>query len=201
MGSAAPGQTPVMATIESGPPATDGAPGPAEDAVARLEGAEALTSVADALGAAADIVAPAGPVRDAARGRWLGHPVHPMLTDLPIGFWTSAFVLDLVPTSRTRRAADGLVALGIAAAVPTAVAGLAEMTTLDDEPTRRVAAAHAVGNAVGTVLYTGSLVARLRGRRIRGVALSWAAAGALTVGGYLGGHLAYRRAAGVSPAP
>jgi uncharacterized membrane protein len=191
-----------MSTTENRPTSTERTPsGVAEDAIRRLEGADALTPVADALGRAADVVLPDGPVLDAARGRWLGHPVHPMLTDLPIGFWTSAFVLDLLPTSRTHGAADALVALGIVAAVPTAVAGLAELTALDDPATRRVAAAHAVGNAVGTLVYTGSLVARRRGRRIRGLALSWAAAGALTVGGHLGGHLAYRRAAGVSPAP
>jgi uncharacterized membrane protein len=102
---------------------------------------------------------------------------------------------------RTTGAADALVALGLVSAVPTALTGLAELTGLDDDRTRRVAAAHAVGNAVGTALYGWSLIARRRGHRVRGVAVSWLAAGALTVGGYLGGHLAYRRAAGVSPAP
>jgi uncharacterized membrane protein len=190
-----------MRTIENRPTPAGRTPAVVEDPLTRVERAEALTPVVDALDRAADVAVPDGPVRDAARGRWLGHPVHPMLTDLPIGFWTSAFVLDLVPTSRTRGAADGLVALGLVAAVPTALAGLAELTALDDQASRRVAAAHAIGNAVGTVLYAGSLVARRRGRRGRGVVLSWIAAGALTVGGHLGGHLAYRRGAGVSAAP
>jgi uncharacterized membrane protein len=165
----------------------------------RLEGTESLSPVATALGQVADAVVPEGEVRDAARGRWLGHPVHPMLTDLPIGFWTSAFVLDLVPPRSAGAAADILVALGLVTAVPTVLAGLAELTALDDEPTRRAAAAHALGNAAGSVLYACSLVARRRGHRARGVVLGWGAAGALTFGGYLGGHLTYRRAAGVSP--
>ena len=169
----------------------------ADQLTGRLEGSPALTSVAAALSRAADAVVPSGPVRDLARGRWLGHPVHPMLTDLPIGFWTSAFVLDVVPGKRTRRAADALVGLGVLSALPTAAAGLAELTDLRDERTTRVAAAHAVGNAVGTALYASSLWARIRGHRGRGLALSLVGAGLMSISGYLGGHLSYRRAAGV----
>ena len=81
--------------------------------------------------------------------------------------------------------------------MPTAAAGLAELTDLRDECTTRVAAAHAVGNAAGTALYASSWWARRRGRRGRGLALSLAAAGLMSIAGYLGGHLTYRRAAGV----
>jgi uncharacterized membrane protein len=190
-----------MRTIEDSP-ADDAAQANAADAaVERLEGTAELSEVANALARVAEAAVPPGTLRDAARGSWLGHPVHPMLTDLPIGFWTSAFVLDLLPVRRTSAAADALVALGLVSAVPTALTGLAELTRLDDEPTRRVAAAHAIGNAAGTVLYACSLAARRRGHRVRGVAVSWLGAAALTAGGYLGGHLAYRRAAGVSLAP
>ncbi len=181
---------------------------PVEDRVAdaanrtagRIEGLQALSWVAGALRRVAGSVVPAGPVRDAARGRWLGHPVHPMLTDLPIGFWASAVVLDLVPDERVRPAADALVGLGLLSALPTALAGLAELTALRDERTARVAAAHALGNAVGTLVYGGSWWARRRGHRGRGVALSLVGAGALSFGGYLGGHLSYRRGAGVDVA-
>jgi uncharacterized membrane protein len=177
----------------------------ADQLTGRIEASPLLTTVAAALSRAADVVVPAGPVRDVARGRWLGHPVHPMLTDLPIGFWTSAFVLDAIPGKRTRPAADALVGLGVLSALPTAAAGLAELTALRDERTARVAAAHALGNAVGTTLYASSWWARRRGRRGRGLALSLVAAGLMSIAGYLGGHLTYRRAAGVDiagePAP
>jgi uncharacterized membrane protein len=169
----------------------------ADQATGRIEGSEGLSSVGAALRRVADAVVPTGPVRDAARGRWLGHPVHPMLTDLPIGFWTSGFVLDVVPSERVRPAADTLVGVGVLSAVPTAVAGLAELTSLRDERTVRVAAAHALGNAAGTVLYAWSWWERRRGHRGRGVALSLVGAAALSFGGYLGGHLSYRRGAGV----
>ena len=53
------------------------------------------------------------PTKDALSGTWLGHPLHPLLTDLPIGFWTSAFTLDLLGGKSTRRAATQLVAWGV----------------------------------------------------------------------------------------
>lgn len=189
-----------MPTVESSTQNPSTTSSAVEDAVQRIEAVEALSPAADALGRAADALVPVGPVRDVARGSWLGHPAHPLLTDLPIGFWTSAMVLDVVPVRGTSAAADLLVALGLVTAVPTALAGLAELTALDDEASRRATAAHAGVNAVGTALYACSLLARRRGHRVRGVLTSMVAAGALTVGGYLGGHLAYGRVAGVSPA-
>ncbi|MET0149169.1 MAG: hypothetical protein ABW310_08475, partial [Acidimicrobiales bacterium] len=84
-----------------------------------LESMAELDGAVDALRALVDDALPPGDVRDALQGEWLGHPVHPVLTDLAIGFWTSAFVLDLVPVKRLRAAADVFVALGLAAAVPT----------------------------------------------------------------------------------
>jgi hypothetical protein len=54
-----------------------------------------------------------------------------------------------------------------------------------------VAAVHLAANAAATVAYTGSLLARLRGRRGKGIALGMLGAGLATVGGLLGGHLAF----------
>ena len=71
---------------------------------------------------------------------WLGHPLHPLLTDLPIGFWTSAFVLDLVGGPGSRDASRQLVAWGVVSAVPTAAAGLADWPGLD-----RAGPAHRAG--------------------------------------------------------
>ena len=57
--------------------------------------------------------------RDILHGTWLGHAVHPVLTDVVIGFWTSANVLDLVGGTTSRTAARRLVGLGVLSAVPT----------------------------------------------------------------------------------
>lgn len=171
----------------------------------RIDQAEELDRVADPVHRAVRQALPAGVVKDALHGVWLGHPLHPVLTDLPIGFWTSAFVLDLVPLRRFRPAADAMVALGVATALPTAASGWADWSDLD-RPARRTGIVHAAANVAAILLYTGSLVARLRGRRTRGIALGMAGATAATAGAYLGGHLTFRRGAGVdhthgAPAP
>lgn len=126
-------------------------------------------------------------------GDWLGHPLHPLLTDLPIGFWTTSFVLDLLGGRRTRRTSTAMVGLGVVTAVPTLAAGVVEWSKLP-EAKRRVGAVHAFANLAGTFLYLWSFFARVRGRRGRGVALGLLGATAMTVGGFLGGHLTFGEA-------
>jgi uncharacterized membrane protein len=128
-------------------------------------------------------------LRDALSGDWLGHPLHPALTDLPIGFWTSASLLDLAGR-RARRAATVMVGLGVATAAPTAAAGLVDWGSLDPKK-QRVAVVHAGANLVATGLYAASFMKRLGGRRGAGVALALAGMAVATAGGYLGGHLAF----------
>jgi uncharacterized membrane protein len=127
--------------------------------------------------------------RDLLRGTWLGHPLHPVLTDLPIGLWTSAVTLDLVGGPAARPAATRLVGLGLLAAAPTAWSGWADWTALE-QPQQRVGVVHATTNALAVVLFASSWLARRRGDPRRGRALGLAASSALGVGGYLGGHLA-----------
>jgi nitrite reductase/ring-hydroxylating ferredoxin subunit/uncharacterized membrane protein len=165
--------------------------------VDRLESAPVLDRLAGRLRTVVSAALPPGPVKDALHGVGLGHPLHPVLTDLPIGFWTSAWVLDLVGGRRARPAADALVGLGVVAALPTAAAGLADWSELF-EPEQRTGTAHSLATATATVLYGASYLARRRGRRGGGIALGMAGAAAATVGGFLGGHLVYRRAAGVN---
>jgi uncharacterized membrane protein len=131
--------------------------------------------------------------RDLLQGTWLGHALHPLLTDLPIGFWTSANTLDLIGGRPARPAAELLTALGVVTAVPTAITGLAEYAALETDRDRRTANVHAVGNAVAVWCYAGSWVARRRGRWATGVALGLAGASVASVAGYLGGHLAAGR--------
>jgi nitrite reductase/ring-hydroxylating ferredoxin subunit/uncharacterized membrane protein len=139
------------------------------------------------------------PLKDALSGTWLGHPLHPMLTDLPIGFWTSAFTLDLVGGRSTRRAATQLVAWGVVCAVPTAVSGAADWGDTTGAA-RRVGLVHAAANTTALACYAASWWARVRGRHARGVALGLVGATAATVGGYLGGHLLQSLGVGVDRA-
>ena len=167
-----------------------------EKAMKRLEEAEVLDQPAEA------VVAVVGPatrprlVKNALSGTWLGHRFHPLMVPLPIGFWTGALLFDLVATRRARWAADVLVGAGIAAAVPTAAAGLSDWSDAEPEG-RRVGLVHASLNTLALVCYSASLAARLLGRRKAGVGLGLAGATAISAGGYLGGHLAYVQAVGV----
>jgi nitrite reductase/ring-hydroxylating ferredoxin subunit/uncharacterized membrane protein len=161
-----------------------------------VERTERLDPPAAALRDVINRVIEPGVMKDALSGTWLGHPLHPMLTDLPIGFWTNAFFFDLWPTKSARRAADVMVALGVMAAIPAALSGASDFADTDEEE-RRVGVVHAAANVTATLLYTASLFARLRGRRKRGVALAMAGATAATVGGYLGGHLVSALGVGV----
>jgi uncharacterized membrane protein len=133
-------------------------------------------------------------------GAWLGHPLHPVLTDVVVGTWTSAFLLDLIPTRATRKAADRLIGAGCLAALPTAAAGLTDWLGLGGEE-RRIGLVHGGGNVVALLLQTRSWVSRKRGRRARGWLLSAAAMGIATGTAYLGGHLTYSRGVGVGGPP
>jgi nitrite reductase/ring-hydroxylating ferredoxin subunit/uncharacterized membrane protein len=141
-----------------------------------------------------------GAVKNALSGTYLGHPLHPLLTDVPIGTWTSALLLDLFGGSESDEAAERLVAAGILAALPTAISGYSDWadTTMSNPRARRVGIVHAASNVTALALYSASFLARRRGRRGRGKALALAGAGALGAGGYLGGHLSYAEGVGVA---
>lgn len=153
-----------------------------------LDAAEQLDTVAEPLARA--VGALPEPARRALAGDWLGHPLHPMLTDLPIGFWTSAWVLDIVGGRRAARVATAMVGLGVASALPTAAAGLVDWSDLSLEK-KRAGVVHATANIAATAFYALSFAARVRGQRFRGIALGMAGATAATAGGYLGGHLVF----------
>jgi len=138
-----------------------------------------------------------GAVKDALHGVWLGHPLHPALAQVPLGAWMSAGLLDALPGNR--KEASLLIATGIAAAVPTAMAGAADWS--ESEPgQQRVGALHAVMNSAALALYAGSLLARARGSHGLGRALAYAGLGLAGSSAGIGGHLAFHQATGASHA-
>ncbi|QXJ23180.1 Rieske 2Fe-2S domain-containing protein [Actinomadura graeca] len=167
------------------------------DATEGLEQARALDRAIRPISAAVRRTLRPGPVKDVLHGVPFGHPAHPPLTDVPMGCWISAAVLDLVPG--TRRAAQVLVGAGLAAAVPAVLTGIADWSALHREQ-QRVGLVHAAGTATASMLYSASLLARHRGRDGAGRTLGFAGLTALMAGGYLGGHLAFRQAAGANHA-
>jgi nitrite reductase/ring-hydroxylating ferredoxin subunit/uncharacterized membrane protein len=155
----------------------------------------ALEKVAEPLAKLAEALGP-GTAKDALSGTWLGHPLHPVLTDVPVGAWTCSMVLDLVGGESAAGASRTLVGVGVLAAVPTAVSGWSDWADTDGED-RRIGIAHAVGNVAAATLYALSWVARRRGHRGRGILLGLLGGGVASATAYLGGHLVYGRGIGV----
>src|SRR5687768_8405002 len=121
--------------------------------VHRVEDADALDRVAKPITSGVGRLVRPRPVRNLLSGTWLGHPLHPMLTDLPIGAWSMAALLDALDA----RSADVLVGAGIAAAVPTAAAGLNDWSDTYGEEAR-IGLAHAAANSTALSLQVASLV-------------------------------------------
>jgi nitrite reductase/ring-hydroxylating ferredoxin subunit/uncharacterized membrane protein len=126
------------------------------------------------------------PIRDLLDGVWLGNPLHPALTDVPIGAWTAAFALDLVGSE----AADGALSVGILGALPAALTGLNDWSHLKDDA-RRIGTVHALLNTAGLSLNVLSLAARRGGHRGLGRMLSGVAYASTLVSAHLGGHLSF----------
>jgi nitrite reductase/ring-hydroxylating ferredoxin subunit/uncharacterized membrane protein len=144
---------------------------------------------------------PAGQeIANALHGRWLGHPLHPVLTDIPIGSWTAAAVLDALEQVTGNRAlgrgADAAIGLGIIGALGAAITGLTDWRHTDGRA-RRLGLAHGLLNTGALALYTTSMILRqFQARRAgRGVAaLGYVVA---NTAAYLGGHLVFGEQIGV----
>lgn len=165
--------------------------------VARIGAVDGIDRVGDPVASAVKSAIGPGAAKDTLSGVPIGHPLHPALTDVVIGAWTSATLLDLLGGRASRPGADRLVSVGIAAAVPTALSGATDWAdTIGAE--RRVGAVHAAANSAALACFVASRAARARGRRRTGVALSLVGAGVMTAGGVLGGHLSFSLGVGVN---
>jgi nitrite reductase/ring-hydroxylating ferredoxin subunit/uncharacterized membrane protein len=170
---------------------------PVRELPIQLEQIDAFDQVADVVAKAVERAAPEGsPLNEVLSGTDAGHPLHPPLTDVVIGAWTSAVALDWLGGERGAEAADWLVGLGVLSAFPTAAAGLNDWATLGG-PTRRLGFVHGTTNVIATGLFGASWVERRAGRRMVGRLLALAGYVTVGVGGFLGGHLSFRRGAGV----
>jgi nitrite reductase/ring-hydroxylating ferredoxin subunit/uncharacterized membrane protein len=145
------------------------------------------------------LAAGGSPLRSALSGTWLGHPLHPLLTDIPIGAWTVTFALDTLTAigqPSNERGADAALAIGIAGAAGAAASGWADWSDTADEP-KRLGLVHAMLNGGATALYVGSFAARRAGRRGIGIALAMAGYSLVSFAGYLGGELTFGMQLGV----
>jgi len=181
----------------SSPPARSGIDLPFLRATTELEQDGRLDAVASALARPARVVG--GPdARRVLGGEWLGHALHPFLTDLPLGCWISAGLLDLLSGRRARTSAQRLVGLGILFALPAATTGLSDWSAESTPEVKRVGALHAALNGAALASYVWSWSLRRRGHHALGVASSLVGAGTVMVSGYLGGHMTLKQGVGVS---
>lgn len=170
-------------------------PNPLVDATRRLEDATVLDHVVRPLAPKIRTIFGSGSRGEVLRGEWLGHALHPLLTDVVMGTWTSATILDLVGGRGSRTAARRLVATGLLAAGPTAWTGWAEWSEAGSRE-QRVGLVHALTNGVAIGTYAASWNARRKGRHLKGAGLALVGASVSGVGAYLGGHLAIARKVG-----
>jgi nitrite reductase/ring-hydroxylating ferredoxin subunit len=161
---------------------------PASDAVQ-----QAVSGVFEAAG-------PAGQVtKDTLHGVWLGHALHPALTDVPLGAWTVVLALDLLEASGRHDLAPGAdmaLTVGLVGAVGSALTGVTDWSAING-PARRIGFIHGLLNLGVTTLYAGSLLCRRRGDRAGGRQLALLGYAGSLVSAYLGGHLVYEQRIGV----
>jgi nitrite reductase/ring-hydroxylating ferredoxin subunit/uncharacterized membrane protein len=150
---------------------------------------------------------PAGnEAKNALHGVWLGHPLHPVFTDVPIGAWTAALALDCVEDSDPgmRRAATFALGVGLLGALGSAITGLTDWSETDGQ-SRRTGLVHGLLNIAATSLVATAYLQRRSDSQASGRACAWTGYGIAVASAYLGGDLVYGQRTGVThadqPAP
>ncbi|HSO27894.1 MAG TPA: DUF2231 domain-containing protein [Anaerolineales bacterium] len=141
---------------------------------------------------------------DLLHGTWLGHPLHPVLTDVTIGAWVLSFAMDLLSLGTKDKeledSADRLLLIGNAAAIPTALAGMTDFATIPQN-SAAVGGAHGLLNMVGFGLNVLNSLSRKSGNRGLGLFLSGMTSSLLMISAYLGGELSYKYKVGTNHIP
>jgi nitrite reductase/ring-hydroxylating ferredoxin subunit len=173
-------------------------PTPLEPVLDLVEGAAALDQPGKAIGKLVRKALAPPKLKETLSGTWLGHALHPLLTDVVVGSFMSATLLDLLGGDDDGRASRRLIGVGIAAYPVTALTGVNDWadTEAADDGVRRTGLIHAVTNAAALSLYVSSLAARRKGAHGRGRLLGVGGATVLAAGGYLGGHLSFAKGVG-----
>jgi nitrite reductase/ring-hydroxylating ferredoxin subunit/uncharacterized membrane protein len=134
------------------------------------------------------------PARNVLDGVWFEAPLHPALTDLPVGAWTATLVFDGLDIAtgkeQVRHAADASLALGTAGALGAAATGLSDWRYLSGG-SRRAGVLHGLLNTIGLVLSVVSLILRATGRRNAGRLTFLAGFSVSGMAAHVGGELSY----------
>ena len=134
-------------------------------------------------------------------GRWLGHPIHPILVHIPVGAWTAAAIMDLFCRHWSAwYAADWAILIGLIVAIPAWISGLNDWLAYDSMPVRRIGFAHMSLSSLAFVLYAISSMFRAGNHVILGLFMGYLGFATLLLTGYLGGTMVYQMRVGVNRA-
>ena len=169
-----------------------------------MDGDSIAQPLSRAVRGAYELAGPGGRrAKNAAHGVWLGHPLHPVFTDLPLGAWTTGLVLDAVAAASNdkamSRAGDVAIAVGLAGAAAAAITGLTDWSETDGR-SRRTGLVHGLLNIAATTLYATALLMRTRGARASGQSCALAGYGIAIGAAWFGGDLVYDQRVGVTHA-
>lgn len=167
------------------------------DLVRPLERWDVLDPAADWLAGRVNRLVGGRTAKTLLSGTWLGHSLHPMLTDVPIGAYTAAAIIDVLGGDGAGDTVDALVAIGLVSVAPTALTGLSDWADTVG-PERRLGLIHALANAGSSTLFLAGLVSRRGGNRRLGRACTLAGLAVVGAAGYIGGHLVFARGIGVN---
>jgi nitrite reductase/ring-hydroxylating ferredoxin subunit/uncharacterized membrane protein len=181
------------------------------NALTRMTDQPALDRIAEPLSKGIrQVYESAGPAgneaKNALHGVWLGHPLHPVFTDVPIGAWTTALALDCVEDDDPgmRRAATFALGVGLLGALGSAITGLTDWSETDGQ-SRRTGLVHGLLNIAATSLVATAYLQRRGDSHASGRACAWTGYGIAVASAYLGGDLVYGQRIGVThadqPAP
>ena len=180
----------------------------AANALSKLVDQPALDAVAEPLSQAVRSAYQAGGeagqrAKNMMHGVWLGHPLHPVCTDIPLGAWTTGLVLDVVAAANRdramERAADVAIAVGLAGAAAAAVTGLTDWSETSGR-SRRTGLVHGLLNIAATTLYASAYLLRKNGSRASGRTCALAGYGIAIGAAWFGGDLVYGQRIGFTHA-
>ena len=147
----------------------------------------------------------AGPIgqqaKNAVHGVWLGHPLHPVFTDVPVGAWTTALAIDCAANGDPgmRKAATFAMGVGLLGALGAAITGLTDWSETDGQ-SRRTGLIHGLLNITATSLMAAAYLQRRGDSDASGRACAWTGFGIAVASAYLGGDLVYGQRVGVTHA-
>jgi nitrite reductase/ring-hydroxylating ferredoxin subunit/uncharacterized membrane protein len=176
------------------------------NALMRVADSPAIDRLAEPLSKAVrgayEAAGPAGKqLKDAAHGVWLGHPLHPVFTDLPLGAWTTALALDCASNKDPgmQRAATFAMGVGLTGALGAAVTGLTDWSETQGQ-SRRTGLIHGLLNITATTLFATAFTMRRRDSHEGGRAAAWAGYAIAIGAAWFGGNLVYDQRIGVTNA-